>query len=212
MTVRDYFEFIVREIHSVVIATVNDDGLPVTCVIDIMHCDDGGLYFLTARGKNFYSRLTERSYVSLSGMKGSDTMHCTAVSVSGRVREVGNGMLPVLLKENPYMYEIYPTSESRKALTVFQIYEGSGEWFDLSKKPVERASFSFGGINIPKNGYEISEKCIGCGKCTGVCPQNCIVISGSRAFIRQENCLHCGGCAEMCPANAIAPQRGLKRE
>lgn len=34
MTVRDYFEFIVREIHSVVIATVNDDGLPVTCVID----------------------------------------------------------------------------------------------------------------------------------------------------------------------------------
>ena len=65
MTVRDYFEFIVREIHSVVIATVNDDGLPVTCVIDIMHCDDGGLYFLTARGKNFYSRLTERRYVSL---------------------------------------------------------------------------------------------------------------------------------------------------
>lgn len=212
MTVRDYFEFIVREIHSVVIATVNDDGLPVTCVIDIMHCDDGGLYFLTARGKNFYSRLKERRYVSLSGMKGSDTMHCTAVSVSGRVREVGNGMLPVLLEENPYMYGIYPTSESRKALTVFQIYEGSGEWFDLSKKPVERASFSFGGINIPKNGYEISEKCIGCGKCTGVCPQNCIIISGGRAFIRQENCLHCGGCAEICPANAIVPQRGLKRE
>lgn len=212
MTVRDYFEFIVREIHSVVIATVNDDGLPVTCVIDIMHCDDRGLYFLTARGKNFYSRLTERRYVSLSGMKGSDTMHCTAVSVSGRVREVGNGMLPVLLEENPYMYEIYPTEESRKTLTVFQIYEGNGEWFDLSKKPVERASFSFGGINIPKNGYEIGESCIGCGKCTGVCPQNCIVISGGRAFIRQENCLHCGGCAEICPANAIVPQRGLKRE
>lgn len=30
-----------------------------------------------------------------------------------------------------------------KALTVFQIYEGSGEWFDLSKKPIERASFTF---------------------------------------------------------------------
>lgn len=212
MTVRDYFEFIVREIHSVVMATVNDDGLPVTCVIDIMHCDDGGLYFLTARGKNFYSRLTERRYVSLSGMKGSDTMHCVAVSVSGRVREVGSGMLPVLLEENPYMYEIYPTEESRKALTVFQIYEGCGEWFDLSKKPVERASFSFGGTNVPQNGYKIGEKCIGCGKCTGVCPQNCIVISGGRAFIRQENCLHCGGCAEICPANAIVSQRGLKRE
>ena len=42
------------------------------------------------------------------------------------------------------MFEIYPTEESRKALTVFQIYEGSGEWFDLSKKPIERASFTFG--------------------------------------------------------------------
>lgn len=98
MTVRDYFEFIVREIHSVVMATVNDDGL---------------LYFLTARGKNFYSRLTEGRYVSLSGMKGSDTMHCTAVSVSGSVREVGNGMLPVLLKENPYIRDISHRGEQK---------------------------------------------------------------------------------------------------
>ncbi len=203
MTVKNFFEFIVREIHSVVIATVNDDVLPVTCVIDIMHCDEGGLYFLTAKGKNFYSRLTAHKYVSLSGMKGCDTMHCIAVSVRGRVREVGSGMLPVLLEENPYMYEIYPTPDSRKALTVFQLYEGCGEWFDLSKKPVERAEFSFGGGNNEKSGYEISEKCIGCGECTNVCPQDCIVISGGRAFIKQENCLHCGGCADICPASAV---------
>ena len=31
------------------------------------------------------------------------------------------------------MYEIYPTEESRRALTVFKICEGRGEWFDLSK-------------------------------------------------------------------------------
>ena len=42
------------------------------------------------------------------------------------------------------MYEIYPTTESRQALTVFQIYEGSGVMFDLSKKPIERANFVFG--------------------------------------------------------------------
>ena len=45
---------------------------------------------------------------------------------------------------NRYMHTIYPTEESMKALTVFQIYEGTGEWFDLSKKPIERASFAFG--------------------------------------------------------------------
>jgi hypothetical protein len=32
------------------------------------------------------------------------------------------------------MNEIYPDTASRSALTVFVIYEGSGEWFDLSKK------------------------------------------------------------------------------
>lgn len=31
------------------------------------------------------------------------------------------------------MNEIYPDAASRNALTVFVIYEGSGEWFDLSK-------------------------------------------------------------------------------
>ena len=42
------------------------------------------------------------------------------------------------------MYEIYMTDESRQALTAFQIYEGIGEWFDLSKKAIERFGFSFG--------------------------------------------------------------------
>ena len=37
------------------------------------------------------------------------------------------------------MHTIYPTEESMKALTVFQIYEGNGEWFDLSKKPIDIA-------------------------------------------------------------------------
>ena len=42
------------------------------------------------------------------------------------------------------MNEIYPTEKSRHALTVFQLYEGNGEWFDLSKKPIERISFTIG--------------------------------------------------------------------
>ena len=28
-----------------------------------------------------------------------------------------------------------------EALTVFRLYEASGEWFDLSKKPIERDTF-----------------------------------------------------------------------
>ena len=35
MTANDYLRFIVDEIHSTVVATVDGDGLPVTCVIDM---------------------------------------------------------------------------------------------------------------------------------------------------------------------------------
>ncbi len=89
MTAHDYLNFIVDEIHSAVVATVDSDGLPVTCVIDMMYADENGLYFLTAKGKNFYQRLKDKGYLALSGKKGEDTMSCTAISVRGKVRELG---------------------------------------------------------------------------------------------------------------------------
>ncbi|MBR1822678.1 MAG: 4Fe-4S binding protein [Ruminococcus sp.] len=202
MTSKEYLKFIVEKIHSTVVATVDEDGLPVTCVIDMMYADDNGLYFLTAKGKNFYSRLVRQRYLALSGMKGSDTLHCTAVSVRGKVKEIGDEMLPLLFEKNPYMHEIYPTEESVRALTVFKIYEGSGEWFDLSKKPVERDSFTFGGAESKEIGYFVTDDCVGCGACLSVCPQNCIDLA-EKAEIRQQNCLHCGNCAEICPAGAV---------
>ena len=189
MTANDYLRFIVDEIHSTVVATVDGDGLPVTCVIDMMYADENGLYFLTAKGKNFYQRLKDKEYLALSGKKGEDTMSCTAVSVRGKVRELGSAMLPLLFEKNPYMREIYPTEESRKSLTVFQLYEGSGEWFDLSKKPIERDSFTFGGAESKESGYFVTDSCIGCGSCLSDCPQSCIELK-EKAVIRQENCLH----------------------
>ena len=203
MTAIEYLKFIADEIHSTVVATVDGDGLPVTCVIDMMHADENGLFFLTAKGKDFYRRLKDRGYLALSGKKGADTMHCTAVSVRGKVREIGAEMLPLLFEKNPYMPEIYPTEESRKALTVFQIYEGSGEWFDLSKKPIERDSFSFGGAEQRASGYYVTDACLSCGACLADCPQSCIDLTGDKAVIRQENCLHCGNCAAVCPAGAV---------
>lgn len=203
MTAKDYFDFIVEQIHSTVVATVDGEGLPVTCVIDMMYADENGLYFLTAKGKNFYQRLVDKGFIALSGKKGEDTMSCTAVSVRGKVREKGADMLPLLFEKNPYMTEIYPSAESRKALTVFQIYEGSGEWFDLSKKPIERESFTFGEAEINESGYFITDDCLCCGACMSDCPQSCIEINGDKAVISQENCLHCGNCAEVCPAGAV---------
>ena len=203
METKDYFSFLVNEIHTTVVATVDDEGLPVTAAIDMMDHDDDSLYFLTAKGKGFYDRLKKRSFLALTAMKGEDTMSSVAISVRGRVRELGYNKIPELFEKNPYMHEIYPTEESMHALTVFQIYEGTGEWFDLREKPVERASFTFGGAEKKTEGYFITDACIGCGSCAAVCPQSCINTDSIPHVIGQEHCLHCGNCFEACPAGAV---------
>lgn len=199
----DYLKYIVDEIHSTVFATVDQEGRPVTCAIDMMDCDENGLYFLTAKGKSFYRRLKQNAYVAFTAMKGEDTMSRVAVSVRGRAEELSPERLPALFAKNPYMTKIYPDEASRSALTVFRLCEGTGEWFDLSKTPVERAAFSFGGAAEPDNGYFVTGRCIGCKLCYAKCPQKCIDITRKPVFIRQENCLHCGYCYEICPARAV---------
>ncbi len=203
METKDYLAYIVNEIHTTIVATVDDEGLPVTAAIDMMDHDENSLYFLTARGKGFYDRLTKRGFMALTAIKGEDTMSSVAVSLRGKVRELGYDKIPELFEKNPYMHQIYPTEESMKALTVFQIYEGTGEWFDLSKKPIERASFSFGQALQKQEGYFITDMCIGCGSCLAVCPQNCIISDDIPHVIEQRNCLHCGNCYETCPVGAI---------
>ena len=203
MESKDYLAYLVEEIHTTVVATVDDAGLPVTAAIDMMDADEGGVYFLTARGKGFYDRLKKRGVLALTGMKGEDTMHCAALSIRGKVRELGSNLLPRLFEKNPYMNEIYPDAASRSALTVFVIYEGSGEWFDLSKTPIERFSFTFGKMKVEAGGYFITTGCTGCGDCETVCPQSCIDLISVPAVIKQAHCLHCGNCYEICPAKAI---------
>ena len=198
-----YLHYLVNEIHTTVVATVDNEGLPVTAAIDMMDCDENSLYFLTARGKSFYDRLKKRPFLSLTAMKGKDTLSSVAISIRGKVRELGYGRIPELFEKNAYMKTIYPTEESMQALTVFQIYEGSGEWFDLSKKPIERASFTFGGAEGKTEGYFITDACIGCQSCAAVCPQQCIKADQVPLIINQANCLHCGNCLTVCPAGAV---------
>ena len=203
MEAKDYLAYIVNEIHTTIVATVDDEGLPITAAIDMMDSDDNSLFFLTAKGKGFYDRLKKRGFLALTAIKGQDTMSSVAVSICGKVRELGYERIPALFEKNSYMHQIYPTEVAMHALTVFQIYEGTGEWFDLSKKPIERVSFSFGGAQGKQEGFFITEACIGCGSCVAVCPQNCIEKKHIPFQIKQDHCLHCGNCMTVCPNGAV---------
>ena len=45
--------------------------------------------------------------------------------------------------------------------------------------------------------------CIGCMKCTKVCPSQAITVENNLAKINYELCTNCGACAENCPTKCI---------
>ena len=113
---RWYLEALVGRVHTTVMATVDMQGYPRTCAVDMMLADDDGVYFLTARGKSLYRRLSASGRVSVTGISGHDTMSSVALSLTGDAVEVGPDRLPELFEANPYMEEIYPDEGSRSAL------------------------------------------------------------------------------------------------
>lgn len=53
MKYTDYFAFLVDEIHSVIAATTDENGLPVTCAIDMMDWTKMGCIFSLQKAKTF---------------------------------------------------------------------------------------------------------------------------------------------------------------
>lgn len=207
MNTNDYLKMLVEEMHSATVATTDGEGRPQTRVIDMMLWDEAGVYFLTAKGKEFYTQLMEQKFIALSAVKDKKS-----VSLRGKVRNIGSEKLEETFQKNPYMQEIYP-GDTRAALEVFQIYEARGEYFDISvPSHVTRDSIIIGSAKPARNGYFVGDGCIGCKLCYSVCPQKCIDISEIPAVIDQNRCLHCGRCAEICPEQAVRKPHGKRTD
>ncbi len=57
---------------------------------------------------------------------------------------------------------------------------------------------------VRKAYFILEDKCIGCTKCSRVCPVSCITGSVKKPHVIDEaNCIACGACFTACPVNAI---------
>jgi NAD-dependent dihydropyrimidine dehydrogenase PreA subunit len=54
------------------------------------------------------------------------------------------------------------------------------------------------------------EKCVGCGRCSTVCPHRVFIQHGNKAeLIAASACMECGTCQLNCPADAITVDSGV---
>ncbi len=194
----NYLEMLVEDMHSAAVATIGADGHPQIRTIDMMLQDSEGVYFLTARGKAFYAQLMDQQYIALSATKDK-----RAISLRGKVQNIGHEKLDEIFVKNPYMQEIYP-EDTRSVLEVFRLYEAEGEYFDISvPSHVVREEITIGHPDAAPSGYFAGPECTGCGVCLSACPQGCISLSQVPVIIDQNRCLHCGRCEEVCPEHAV---------
>ena len=54
--------------------------------------------------------------------------------------------------------------------------------------------------------YVISDACVSCGTCAGVCDVSAISEGGGKYVIDANACLDCGSCAGACPTEAISQE------
>lgn len=188
-----------REIKSAAFATVDEKGLPQVRIIDIMLVEEGKLYFMTARGKDFYRELLNCPHLSIVGL--NDKWQSIRLEGPAQKLEDQKHWVDRLFEENPVMKKIYP-GESRYILEAFVIDQGELELFDVSGCPIYRESFGLGGAQITPRGFVVGGGCTRCGRCANSCPQNCIE-TNTHYKIKQENCLRCGLCAKRCPTKSI---------
>lgn len=182
-------------------ATVDGAGNPQIRNISAIHYEPDAMYFFTARGKDFCRELLVDGRVQVLGY----TKYKEMIRLSGKAEPVPEGeaeqWMDKIFEEQPCLSNVYPGS-TRKIGIIFRLRYIQIEYFHLGVNPIFRETYMIGNGRPALKGYQITDACIGCGKCEKNCPQRCIK-EGTPYRISQEHCLHCGNCYEVCPVRAV---------
>lgn len=144
-TSKDFLQLITDSFQSVVFGTVDQSGNPHTNVADIELYDNGWLIFATTFEKPFYQRLKSHPQISITALRGTETMTSVGVTLTGIAEEVDQSYLDRIFSTHPEMARISGEnfSERRAILRPFAITPLSGSVYDLRQSPIFQKSFNF---------------------------------------------------------------------
>ncbi len=183
-------------------ATADEYGNPQIRNISAIHYEPEAMYFFTAKGKAFCKELLTDGRVQVLGYtKYKEMIRLSAKAVPTPEAEQKK-WIDTIFDEQPYLSNVYPDDTRLLAGIVFQITDAEIEYFNLGVNPIFRENYTIGSGHITLKGYQITDSCIGCGKCLKNCPQRCIE-AGKPYKIQHEHCLHCGNCQTVCPVKAV---------
>lgn len=141
----EFLQLIPDAFQSVVFGTVDAAGNPRTNVADIELKADDRLIFATSYQKPFYQRLKGHPQISLTALRGDETLNSVGFDLIGIASEVGAKYLDQIFQQHPEMQQIsgHNHSERRALLRAFAIKPLRGSIYDLRQDPIFQQRLTF---------------------------------------------------------------------
>ena len=144
LTKDEFLKLIVESFQSVVFGTIDQHGDPITNVADIEIKVKNKLIFATTNQKTFYNRLKNHSRISITALRGEETLDSVGFTLRGDVREIENKYLDEIFAKRPEMKQISSNyGERREILRPFAITPINGSIYDLRQQPIFQKNLSF---------------------------------------------------------------------
>lgn len=132
MKVEDILRILKEDMKVAVISTVDEQNQPHARHINIGAANEKGIFFMTSPKTNFYKQLQKNPKIAITGFHKEGYL-VQVIRINGTVREMGKERLNEVLKDNPYVEQVYPDEKERENVQVFQLYEGDGFYHSLSQ-------------------------------------------------------------------------------
>lgn len=149
-TNQEFLEFIVNDVHNVVVSTITEDGLPSAQVVDLLLLQEGKIYLTTSRRNHpFFDDLKRaqqnNKIVLVNGVKGSGTMGSCGFSLRGTIKDLEHKYLEEIFAKNKYLNTIYEKNipKAKEILHVFELTPISAGYLDHRRVPAYHRYFDF---------------------------------------------------------------------